>query len=321
MTARRTAAAGLRSMPPRRTGFTLVEMIVVVALIVLLVTLVVPAVNRMLEDRKLSQADNIVTGQLKSARPRALLAERGETGMFFMVDDQGVQRVFPIEHELNPKYRDGTPIDTLVAENRFVITEDAASSLPAPIRAVPRYAVQPDQSGPEDDLVTFSDDELANESFPDCPACTPAPSEAQRNRNYFTMLFSDDGRLSVWRNPVIIVDLDADQDGFGDKTQLPVSPSSTQYFALDATTRDIDPTGAGRNLEDVVTLDGTDGGIALNFPSVDALLVYDDSDFRSFETAEDKRDYLVRAAQPFYVNRLSGAVMRGPIGENVSEVP
>ena len=28
-----------------------------------------------------------------------------------------------------------------------------------------------------------------------------------------------------------------------------------------------------------------------------------------------KRDYLLKNAQPFYINRWTGAVIRGPIGE------
>ena len=57
------------------------------------------------------------------------------------------------------------------------------------------------------------------------------------------------------------------------------------------------------------------GEVAINFPSVDGLLVYDNSVFRSLDLAEDKRDYLLESAQPFYVNRYTGAIIRGPRGE------
>ena len=51
-------------------------------------------------------------------------------------------------------------------------------------------------------------------------------------------------------------------------------------------------------------------------------MVYDDSLYRDFgsglEAAADKRAFLLDTAQPFYVNRFTGAVIRGPIGESVA---
>ena len=55
--------------------------------------------------------------------------------------------------------------------------------------------------------------------------------------------------------------------------------------------------------------------VAINFPSVDGLLVYDDSLFNEFDVDKDKRDFLFRTSQPIYVNRLTGSVVRGPVGE------
>jgi hypothetical protein len=50
-------------------------------------------------------------------------------------------------------------------------------------------------------------------------------------------------------------------------------------------------------------------------------LVYDESLFAAAGTSEQKRQYLLDAAQPFYVHRLTGAVVRGPVGEEVAKTP
>ena len=57
------------------------------------------------------------------------------------------------------------------------------------------------------------------------------------------------------------------------------------------------------------------GDVAVNFPSVDGLLVYDDSSFNNLESEEAKRDFLLRTGRPFYISRMTGAVIRGPRGE------
>ena len=54
---------------------------------------------------------------------------------------------------------------------------------------------------------------------------------------------------------------------------------------------------------------------AVNFPSVDGLLVYDDSLLRDAEAAVDKREVLLRTGVPVYINRLTGAIVEGPVGE------
>jgi hypothetical protein len=58
--------------------------------------------------------------------------------------------------------------------------------------------------------------------------------------------------------------------------------------------------------------------VALNFPSVDGLLLYDDSVFNEFTDEEEKREFLLSTGAPLYVNRMTGSLIRGPAGENVA---
>ena len=67
-------------------------------------------------------------------------------------------------------------------------------------------------------------------------------------------------------------------------------------------------------LTDVVV--NTSSNDAINFRSVDGLLVYDDSLFAELATPDEKRDLIIKTAQPLYISRLSGAVVLGPAGEN-----
>ena len=63
---------------------------------------------------------------------------------------------------------------------------------------------------------------------------------------------------------------------------------------------------------------GPQGGIqtAINFPSVAGVLVYDDDLFGRLSDPEAKRDFLLRSARPLYVNRVTGQVLAGPLGQN-----
>jgi len=283
-------------------------MVVVIAVILILTAVLLPAVRTIWYQHKVADAENIIRGLLTTTRPRAMSPDGGESGLFFMIDAQGVQHIYPVTQQ---------PVGPLEARNQFVVTSEREYALPAPMRVVPRYAVHPDESGEVDDAYTFTAGELAS-NFP--PQEAPSGvSEAQRHRNFFTMVYSNEGHLKVWRD-VLINDVDADEDGRGDRTGMRVAdwePNDdhevTHYRAQrDGVSTVIDEV-TGLPLQDLIT-DGD--GVALNFPSVDGLLVYDDSLFNDAERAEDRRAFLLRTAQPFYVSRLSGAVVRGPVGEN-----
>ncbi|MCH7994957.1 MAG: prepilin-type N-terminal cleavage/methylation domain-containing protein [Planctomycetes bacterium] len=300
----------------REGGFTLVEMIVVMAIVLVLAGLVLPAASSMWEQRKLASAHTIIQGMLQTARSRAMRAGAVESGLFFYVDSFGVQRVVTIQ-------QDAAHSGDIAWENVFRITQDRLYTLPAPMRAVPRYVVDINRADP----LIFSEEELAR-NYGDFENLGAETNNAQRHRNFFTMVFSSEGQLLVRRDVLI---LDEDRDGKGVKPvrgdisgmkvgyDWSVDPGVAivaSFFAQDDT---ITPTKAtppaGPLTLPFLIFDELAGEVAINFPSVDGLLVYDNSIFRSLDLAADKRNYLLESAQPFYVNRYTGAIIRGPKGE------
>jgi hypothetical protein len=273
----------------------------------------------MWEERKLAAAQTTIRGMLMTARSRAVQASGLESGLYFYVDQAGTQYIVPIE-------QDAEHSGDVAWENVFEVTDGRIYTLPTPLRVVPRYLVEED--GP--DVEIFSDEELANDDVFNPPH---EGNHAQRHRNFFTMVFSGDGQLLV-RRDVLIQDRDEDENNEGDITGWPVGydydddePTVDKYYAQDDTEAEICPEdrgavclndeGAPKRIPHLIAEEG-ESEIALNFPSVDGLLVYDDSLFKSLGDVTQKREYLLEAAQPFYVNRYTGAIIRGPIGENVA---
>ena len=319
-----------------RRAFTLIEMMVVVAIVLVILGIALPAANSLWNNQKLSDAQNAVKGMLTTARvkaqqPGAIALQRetvhdpappatpddlvvsGESGLFFFLDDSGVQRIVSIVSMAQTGRQQPTaPPNRLAYRDVFLVTAERSFSLSPPLRVVPRYVVEGESSGTASHLI-FDEDELANDNY-----VAPANDPTQRHRNYFTMVFSSDGELRVWRD-VLIRDDDVDGDGLGDLTGLPVGYDSSgptaivkRYYAQDGATTKIDPTD-GELAIPFLIVESNRGDVAVNFPSVDGLLVYDDAVFQSYPTPGDKRSFLVRTAIPFYVNRLTGAVVRGPI--------
>lgn len=312
-------------------AFTLVEMVVVLAIILVLLGLLLPAASTLWNERRSAEVINTLKGILMTSRAQAMRTNAVEAGFLAFVDREGVQRLVPIERfdpieamesdefaALNPG---DIPAIRAAHQNVFRITDAPDQILPAPIRVVPRYVIEDEPT--TETYKGFSDAELANNDF-DWDTATVVFDQAQRHRNFFTMVFSTSGELLVWRD-VLIQDADTndpldDGFGFGDRTGLPVGPgypeeptTATYYSTTTNTPQAIDPTGDGTEIPFLVH-DNPDDDVAINFPSVDGLLVYDDSLFGGLPSAE-KRNYLLRSAQPLYVSRWTGAVVRGPVGE------
>ena len=311
---------------PRR-GFTLVEMIVVVAIITVVIGIALPAVSQLWKERKVSDTINSIKGALTGARAAALEGRQGQTGLFFFLDAEGVQRVARI-HQVRAE--PGSPMsEQLAYADVFVVEDGRQWTIPPPYRVAPRYAVEPDQTGSLA-YTAFSDAELANENFASPPDEINA---AQRHRNFFTLVFSTEGHVVVGRD-VLIMDGDplaldpgegdADENNIGDRTGLRVGydhgngeANVVEYFDRTSVTGGkipIDP--MGNAAVPLLVVDRSD--VAINFPSIDGLLVHDDSLFKVFD-APSKRDYLARQAQPMYLDRLTGSVIEGPIGENIAQ--
>ena len=298
-------------------AFTLIELVVVIAIIASLLGVVLPAVSRMWDGRKQGDAVNRLRGAITVARRMALSPNHDEVGLLFVRDRlSDAQRIFLIERKPVTDTINGNRI----ARDRFVIIDDRDYTLPAPLRVVPRYVVH---TGGDDAHLEFSPVELINDSFPR-PDGPINWDEGQRHRNYFSMIFNGQGRLVVGRNVLIYDTAPSGVSRFGDRTGLPVpnEPDDPviQYFARDSRKGDrklpIDQTGTQPPLTDLVVDPADNPPVAINFPSVDGLLLYDDAVFRRMGDAQSKREFLIRTAQPLYVAGVSGLVILGPIAEN-----
>ena len=287
----------------RHSAFTLVEIVVVVAIILILVGMVVPTVSTVWEERKAAEAETMVDGNLITARAAAQLSGK-RRGLFFMVGNDGVQRMFPIEAEpFDPANPDDGSASEEAAANRFRIADDNEVALPAPYRVAPRAVVD---DGADDDFY-WSEAEIVRTVFEYDEA---GYDQFERHRNFFAIVFSDNGRLLVHEN-VLIHDPDDDGDprSLGDRTGLAVADVDNWLTPASAPL-----SASGGTLTDMIC-EGSDNA-AINFPSVDGLLVYDDAAFGEQVTGPQKRQYLLDYGQPLYLVRLTGQVIRGPKGGN-----
>lgn len=297
-----------------RDAFTLVELVVVVVIVLILLGIALPAASTIWAQRKVAEAENTLQGVLNNARARAVSAGGVETGLFFYLDANGVQHIAPIEQD--------DPGDIL-RQHVFRFSGDRDETLPAPMRVLPRYAVEP--SNQAQPWKTFESFELLNDMLE--PNLGNNIQVGQRHRNFFTLIYARDGQLRVARD-VLLVDPSTDtlgRDVYGDRTGLFVGmlpdQDTARYYRHDNTQAMIDPTGAQRRVKHLIQAPQTN--IAINFPSVDGLLLYNDQEFRAqgadpLDNTNILRRFLIRNAQPFYISRLTGEVIRGPVGEGAT---
>jgi len=296
-------------------SFTLVELLVVVAIIVLILGIVGPAVTSMWNQRLESQAQIVVAGALQSVQMQA--RTRGERGLLFYLDGDA-QKIAVIEsaHEVLDGHSTTTPQATLTQPNIvadcFRVMEGMIYRVPSPYRAMPRAVLDTNTLGNEGN--TWNDIEVNHEDVFSSPA-SPAAGN-QRHRNFFTVVFGPDGRLRVGRD-VLIYDPD-------NRTGLGTQEGVHTYYDGGGTDGPLPQTIAPDGGYVATQVDGlvaTPGSspIALNFPCVDGVLVYDESVFKELPRAgpgeQDRRDWAARNGQPYYINRMSGELVRGPVGE------
>lgn len=106
LNAARARTPSLRlSVPPAafRTGFSLAELLVVIALIVLILALALPAFNFITGSRSIDGATNVVSAFIGRARAEAL--DRGRvTGLMFYIDPASQRRGMILVGETGAKY-------------------------------------------------------------------------------------------------------------------------------------------------------------------------------------------------------------------------
>jgi len=325
----------------RRPGFTLIEMVIVLAIVIILLAVGLPAAQNLWKRQRESDSINLIEGMLKTTRALAIQGGKVETGLFFFVDDDGVQHAAAIRRadptKLNAQLKEYgytrpfgdvvQPEDKtrylLALQNVFEVIPERVYSIPAPNRVVPRYVVDPPGSSNTPEV--FSDEELANDTF---ETLGEGIDNNQRQRNFFTMIFTPTGALLPGRD-VLILDIDTvigPEGAHGDVTGLAVGyDAQANKAVVDKWYIQNSPVGSAQSAPlEPVTLraipflvnDAKNETWAINVPSVDGLLLYDNDLFNDFTDPANKRDFLLRTAQPLYVNRLNGGIVRGPINEN-----
>jgi type II secretory pathway pseudopilin PulG len=312
-------------------------MVVVISIVIILVTIGLPAAQDMWQQQRRSDAVNLIEGMLKTTRAAAIQGGEGETGLFFFVDDRGVQRAAAIRradpNSLDARldeYGYDLPFDKpvlgqnktrylLALENVFQVVQDRVYKIPPPYRVTPRYVVDPQASG-GNSWDFFSETELANNTFEELGSNV---DNNQRHRNYFTLVFGPGGELLPGRD-VLILDFDTlvENEARGDVTGLDVGydrskgATVTTWLVQNASSEAVPLEPETRTAIPFLVYDAENPDQAINFPSVDGLLLYDDSLFNEFTDPANKRAFLLRTAQPLYINRLNGGVVRGPVNEN-----
>lgn len=305
------------------SAFTLIEMVVVVAIIALLVGLVVPGAASMWRQRNEAGTITTVRGLLESARSQA--RRLGERGLFFYVDPiDNVQRIALIEAE-PPNQTDRAECQAMTGSedcvnqpmtvNRFRVVADKVYTIPAPYRVAPQEAMAWAESS-----LPATWRRLGNDLFHVLDSTVPI---APRHRNYFSIVFDRHGAIVVGRD-VLVHDPDTNNDRRGEKTRLFVTNvlEATEYRrAADGSRADIGPNNRDA-LSHMVCYDDL---TAANFPSVAGLVVYDDSvtegldgsisgATRGEQAGQMLAQELLANGRPIYISRQTGDIIMGEKG-------
>jgi type II secretory pathway pseudopilin PulG len=273
---------------------------VVIAIIGLILGLILPGVSAMWDQRLEAQAETVAAGALRSVQMQA--RNTGERGLFFYLED-GVQKIAIIESATsvkNPCSSSGPITAQQALADCFEIVSGFDQRFPPPYRVVPAT------------IFSWSDDAI---NRLDATALGGNRDTNQRHRNFFSIVFGPDGGLIVGRDVLVY-----------DPTGLTgLAPAdSTEYYNGSGTPTDF-LIASGACLRMIADA-AAEGHAAINFPSVAGLLVYDESLFQEIvdptepppggaATAGLRRQWLQMNGRPYYVSRLTGSVIRGPVGE------
>jgi len=279
---------------------------------VLILGIVGPAVTSMWNQRLESQAQIVVAGALQSVQMQA--RTRGERGLLFYLDD-GIQKIAVIEsartlldssNSANPQITEPN-----ILADCFDVSAGMIYRVPSPYRVVPRGVL--DTNTPGNERNTWNDVEVNHEDVYTSLG-NPAAGN-QRHRNYFTVVFGPDGRLRVGRE--VLVHDPANRTGLFRQNKV------TKYYDSSGTAVNFPNRVDGKTTKpDNLVATSTSPSAAINFPAVDGVLVYDESVFKEMPLAGnagpgelDRRTWAARNGQPYYINRMSGELVRGPVGE------
>ena len=287
-----------------RNSFTIIELVVVLTIIALLMTVVLPGISDMWEQRKIASAHNTLIGAINLAKMTAL-EKRTESGLFFALDED-VQRIYPIESAQDPDNRAETQY-TFKAVDGKVIT------MPKPMRAAPLNVFERGTGlfGMALDVATWSPNEIANDDYRDRDTTLSYLKGPQRHRNFFTLIFSSEGELIVNRDVIVQDTWEATftSQTFptggapGPKTGLIVH--DTLKMPLYNTTDDDVPVDT-----EYAIVDSQSNPDAVNFKSVNGVVLYNEDVLKMQGDMTLQLKYMHERTRPLFVHPITGTITR-----------
>ncbi len=168
--------------PQNRSAFSLIELVAVISIIIIIAAFAVPAANTILRGSQLTQAAQLISGQLSLARQQALTRNRSIEVRFFQYAD-GEQPGEKPEDPASGKFR---------AIQMFEVLENG---VPIPLSKLERLPVSIVFN--DEDLSTLIKDKTPEDPRPSDPEL---PRGVDRNYKYVSFRFRPDGSTDL--NPI-----------------------------------------------------------------------------------------------------------------------